>query len=281
VLGGHGDEDVNGMIVTEKIALRRREQWNESYDKKKTGGKKRKYKRSKADSRDRESTTDEKISAQERQKRNWIEMVDIRLDLSVCLHSYYDGIVFQCEISSAQSLGKGNSQCVAYGGRYDYLVSKHSGSTFAPGGVGFSLRLDPIIELRVQFNSPNRNQKSIVREDHFIKRGSVYVANVTGDPMLVSAVKTLVGSLWREGITAEFCYEASMSLEAQRTQAELLCCEWFVSLAACNSNDNTEDEVRFHVRNLFDVTGSRYRGEYSCTLKKLATEFKDRILGKA
>ena len=58
--------------------------------------------------------------------------------------------------------------------------------------------------------------------------------------MLVSAVKTLVGALWREGITAEFCYEASMSLEAQRTQAELLCCEWFVSLAACNSNDSTE-----------------------------------------
>jgi len=273
-LTGNSDEEEEEVEaaddVSEIYSTKRREQWNDSYANKKAGGKKR-GKRKKG--RDEQT---KKLSSEERQKRSWIEQANIKLDLTVALQSYYDGIVFRCEILSSQR-SKGLNQLAAYGGRYDSLVSQHSGNAFPPGGVGLSLLLDSIISMRMEATTPNRNQKNITREDRTFKRGSVYVANVTGDPMLVVAVKTLVGALWAEGVTAEFCYDASMSLEAQRKQAEVLCCEWFCSLAICNTNDS-DDEVRFAFRNLFD-TGNRHRGECSCTLKDLPKEFKNRVLG--
>ena len=79
--------------------------------------------------------------------------------------------------------------------------------------------------------------------------------------MLVVAVKTLVGALWAEGVTAEFCYDASMSLEAQRTQAEVLCCEWFCSLAICNANDS---DGTLHIKSfslLLNLKSSSVGGE--------------------
>ena len=72
---------------------------------------------------------------------------------------------------------------------------------------------------------------------------------------MLTALYSLVGVLWSNGISAEMCYNLDTALDYQKKLATLNGCEFFVSFAEPNDTDPPEGIVLlfwkfWHVKNL-------------------------------